>query len=1341
MPSPSTAGTITNVANSSQLIINALLAGMKWGGALGTGATLTYSFPWAASDSATFLGPTGSSSDYSTAQEFEAPQHYGFNAIQQAAATAALQTWASVANVTFTTTADTGASVGDVRFAWSSALPSEAAAWAGYPDNVFPSGGDIWFNAGLASVVNGGWNAGDYDFYSLIHEIGHALGLKHSFSDTPVLTGAQDTRQYTVMSYTDGAHSLFGSIIASGNSETYHLQSIVPETPMVDDIAAIQYLYGANTSYRTGNDTYTFDPASPFMRTIWDAGGADTISVSNFTKGCIIDLQPGHYSKITIESASTDGFNFSGGDLPNYDGTDNLGIAFGCIIENAIGGSGNDTLIGNDANNSLAGGAGNDTLDGGAGTDTAVFSGLAGAATLTYNAATRKVTVVTAGGGTDILGNIEFASFSDKTVDLSTLGGVGDDYTATTATAGKLVVGASATGSVETAGDTDWFAVTLAAGATYRFDLAPVTGSALTSQVRIYGGSGSLLATGTSAAGGASQLSYKASTAGTYYVSAGGTSNSTGSYSVAATLTVAADDYTATTATGGRLAVGSSATGSVETSGDADWFAITLAANTTYRFDVAPAGASTLSPQVKIYNSAGQLQASGTAAGGASQLSYKTTTAGTYYVAASAATGVATGAATGAYSVAAALVATDDYTATSATTGKVTVGASATGNVETPGDADWFAVTLTAGATYTITLNAAGGSQLDPLLRLYNSAGALQATDDNGGGGGNGSLTYKATATGTYYVSAAAADSGNGASTGAYSVAVAQVVIADDYTATTATTGKLAIGSSATGTVETSGDSDWFAVTLAAGTSYRFDLAPAQGSQLSSQIKIFNSAGTVLATGAAGTGGTSQLTYKATTAGTYYVSAGAGNTSTGAYALAAAVQVTDDFSATTATNGKVTVGGATAGTIESAGDADWFAVTLTAGATYTIEVKGAAGSLVDPLLRLYNNAATLLDTNDDGGGGLNARLSFKAAAGGTYYIAASGANNTLGAYTVSVANGDTAAPELVSVFPDDGATGVTLNANLTATFNEAVKRGSGNVQLLLDDGTVVESFNVATSPRIAINGATVTIDPTVPLKVGTHYRLLTPAGAITDLTGNGIAGIDGYDFTTRGAPSNQPGTYAGTAGSDDVLAGSGNDTLAGSAGNDLFDGGAGLDTVRYQGARAAFTAQAEGGGAAMVVTVDKGAAGKDVLTNVERLLFNDGAMAFDTGAGGIAGQAYRMYQAAFDRTPDATGLGFWISMMDNGVTRQDVAAAFVNSPEFQQLYGASPTNEELVTRMYKNVLHRAPDSGGIAFWLNVLDNKLATVPAVLAAFSESPENQDNMVAVIGSGFGYQPYGG
>lgn len=195
---------------------------------------------------------------------------------------------------------------------------------------------------------------------------------------------------------------------------------------MLYDIAAMQYQYGANMAYRTGDDVYTFDPATPFFRTIWDAGGNDTISVSNFSKGCIVDLRAGEFSKITIEADSTAGYNWTiAPPVPTYDGTDNLAIAYGTTIENAIGGQGGDVLYGNAAANRLTGGAGNDTIDGGAGLDTAIYGSARAGFTVTPSAGGYRVVDTSGSQGTDSLASIERLSFADQGVALDLAGNAG----------------------------------------------------------------------------------------------------------------------------------------------------------------------------------------------------------------------------------------------------------------------------------------------------------------------------------------------------------------------------------------------------------------------------------------------------------------------------------------------------------------------------------------------------------------------------------------------------------------------------------------------------------------------------------------------------------------------------------------------------------------------------------------------------------------------------------------------------------------------------------------------------------------------------------------------------
>ena len=316
MPSPTSSSSTSIVAQTTTLYINALISGVKWGGVTGIGVTLTYSFPWTISGTAIFSGHDGIG-NYSTLNEQNATYHYGLSTTQQAATRSALQSWANVAEITFSEVAESSSNVGDIRFAWTSATNlssngTQAWGWGTYPNSYYPSGGDVWISTLASGATDADWSEGSYNFKALIHELGHALGLKHSFEDPPVLPTAQDSEQYTVMSYTSSPHGLFVQVTQNADG-SHSLSSfyVQPDTPMLYDVAAIQYLYGANLSYKTGNDTYTFDPATPFFRTIWDAGGTDTISVSNFTKGCIIDLQQGHYSKITIESDSTAGYNWN----------------------------------------------------------------------------------------------------------------------------------------------------------------------------------------------------------------------------------------------------------------------------------------------------------------------------------------------------------------------------------------------------------------------------------------------------------------------------------------------------------------------------------------------------------------------------------------------------------------------------------------------------------------------------------------------------------------------------------------------------------------------------------------------------------------------------------------------------------------------------------------------------------------------------------------------------------------------------------------------------------------------------------------------------------------------
>ncbi|WP_342116888.1 type I secretion C-terminal target domain-containing protein [Pseudoduganella sp. OTU4001] len=246
------------------------------------------------------------------------------------------------------------------------------------------------------------------------------------------------------------------------------------------------------------------------------------------------------------------------------------------------------------------------------------------------------------------------------------------------------------------------------------------------------------------------------------------------------------------------------------------------------------------------------------------------------------------------------------------------------------------------------------------------------------------------------------------------------------------------------------------------------------------------------------------------------------------------------------------------------------------------------------------------------------------------------------------------------------------------------------------------------------------------------------ATAALDLTGTGlgdrIVAGDKAD-TLSGAAGND--ILFGLGGDDVLSGGAGDDYLVGGLGNDKLDGGAGIDTVHMDALRAGTRLTIADG----VVRLQdlSGTYGTDVLTGIERLMLSDTWLALDVGVHGTAGKVYRLYQAAFDRAPDPSGIGFWIAQADAGISIKDIAQSFVDSDEYKQLYAANISNQELVARLYQNVLNRAGEKSGVDFWVGVLDRKEATVAEVLEAFSASQENVDMVAALIGSGFEYRAW--
>ncbi|MFC5354344.1 M10 family metallopeptidase [Azospirillum himalayense] len=339
---------------------------------------------------------------YSGYQTKDPGSAWALSATAQDAIRKALATWSAVANITCVEVPDTEASCGDLRFG-GSAVPQ--TAYAILPTSQMPEDGDVWFGSSFSDPTLS-WAPGTYEYMTAMHEIGHALGLKHThdaFGTFPSAPLEIDSQLYSVMSYRSG----IGDSLQQG-----YWQSRFPETPMLNDVLAMQALYGANTTTNSGNTVYSWAPGQKIFEVIWDAGGHDTISWANQTSAARIDLNPGTYSNLGPGWLA--GFRLQ---------EQTLAIAHDSWIENAVGGAGNDVLIGNELDNSLSGGAGNDTLSGGAGNDT--LDGGPGVDTALFRGARADYRIVhTAPGelsvegpdGSDTLRGIERLSFDDAVV-------------------------------------------------------------------------------------------------------------------------------------------------------------------------------------------------------------------------------------------------------------------------------------------------------------------------------------------------------------------------------------------------------------------------------------------------------------------------------------------------------------------------------------------------------------------------------------------------------------------------------------------------------------------------------------------------------------------------------------------------------------------------------------------------------------------------------------------------------------------------------------------------------------------------------------------------------------
>ena len=422
---------VTGVDSASLLttqssIVKALNGGEKW-----SSTSLTYSFD--TTRPADYTGVQASS----TASGNLTTGWQAMTATLSALSTDIISSVDKLVQLSFTQASANG----DIRF---SQVPTSGsvAAFAYFPGTTPSYSGDVFIDTGIDNTTLG---AGGYGQLTITHELGHALGLKHPFKDGVTLPTADDNHVNTVMSYTD-YQNLVPVFTTSGSSANVIYQQIYPDRFMVYDIAALQAIYGADSTTQTGNNTYQYG-TSPFYASIWDAGGTDTLDLSTTTASDTVDLTPGRYSSINTRSVSTQaqeqkqtfasqgktGFDswidsvYSQQPSTIYTGTHNLGIAYGAIIENVTTGSAADSVTDNKVDNNIKTGAGNDliylgagghdTIDGGAGTDSVSLALTKSQVTYTSEAG-GLIRLVGTTFAADLY-NVEKLVFTDQTVTLA----------------------------------------------------------------------------------------------------------------------------------------------------------------------------------------------------------------------------------------------------------------------------------------------------------------------------------------------------------------------------------------------------------------------------------------------------------------------------------------------------------------------------------------------------------------------------------------------------------------------------------------------------------------------------------------------------------------------------------------------------------------------------------------------------------------------------------------------------------------------------------------------------------------------------------------------------------
>ena len=634
-----------------------------------------------------------------------------------------------------------------------------------------------------------------------------------------------------------------------------------------------------------------------------------------------------------------------------------------------------------------------------------------------------------------------------------------EDLPADSSTTGRVDVGGSVRGSItggntEAAADTDWYGVELVAGQVYVIDLMGVTLSEpkIAAVWESHDGALRIVVDTRDDDGGEGQNSrvvFAATTSGLHYIAvASDHDGDVGTYDLS--ISTLEEDIPATLQTTGSVAVGGTVTGTIDESRDMDAFRVTLVEGTTYEFALVgrsgydgdtlpdPRIVGLLDPSDQMIPGTGDDDGG---FGTNSRMRFVAQESGTYAV-------VVTGdrapvehgqyGETGTYTLSVDEVTVDDDFRDDPTTSGVLDLSSATptravsvqGSIETPGDVDWFAVSLSEGESVILRVQGdpfdvnVNGLETPALIGVYDAETQLVSEPDD-----DIEHLFRAPSTGTYYVAVASGQQGG---TGDYTVfAYPGPDSPDDFDASVATTGRVEVGSSVQGTIEWAHDVDWIAVDLAGGTRYQIDLegVATDGGTLPypSLNNVYDDDGNWrgrLYAHDTGEGTNDRGYFTPYESGTYYITvesflvAIGHPDSQGTYTLSVDVapeqqsvdEEDDDLAATTATTGRVVVGDTAGGTIDAGGDEDWFAVELVAGERYAFIVDGDrdADDIIwaTEITGIYDSdGLKIANTSSDEqeGEGLRAIVTIEATETGTHYVGVVGSHSGQdGDYVVSV---------------------------------------------------------------------------------------------------------------------------------------------------------------------------------------------------------------------------------------------------------------------------------------------------------------------------------------------------